>query len=620
MNVGALHLLRPELLWLLLPSALLIIGLGFARSRAGDWSKVIAPELLPLLLGESGGRRGPNPLPALLLLWVMAVAAAAGPSFTRIPQPVHQKQDALVVILDLSYSMYAEDLSPSRISRARQKILDLLTQRREGQTGLIAYAGDSHIVSPLTDDNPTIANLLPALRPDIMPVPGSDPAAAVNQALGLLLSAGVQGGQVLLMTDGVTVDDADAIQDLMDDSNARLDVLGVGTVEGAPIPLPRGGFLKDRTGDIVVPALQRGPLQQVADSGRGRYGDIQLGDNDLDWITSEALLNDLDLEQGTRRLDREADTWEDQGYYLMLLLLPGVLLCFRRGWLGLLLPIMLFAPVEEANAFEWQDLWYTPDQQGQRALQEGDAARAAKLFDNSQWAAAANYEAGDYPAAEEGFAGEDSADGWYNRGNALAREGKLEDAISAYRESLVRTPDQGDAKENIALLEELLKQQEQEQNQNQEEDQDQDQDQQQQDQNQDQDQNQQQDQDSESSEQQDSPQDQPENEGQEQEDQTPEDEEQPAEPEEEQSDQQPEEEQHEEQQQEESEEQDAQSQSQPPAAAAEPTSEELEDQQAMEQWLRRVPDDPAGLLREKFRYESRQREAQGQRKDDEAYW
>ena len=178
-----LHWMRPEWLWSLVPAALLVLLLWRLRGRLGNWNQVIAPELLPFLVSPEAGSRGPNLLPFILLGWVLAALAAAGPSWEKLPQPVHQKQDALVLVLDLSYSMKSGDLAPSRLDRTRQKLLDLLATRKEGQTGLIAYAGDSHIVTPLTDDTPTIANLLPALAPEMMPVPGSNPAAAVAQAV-----------------------------------------------------------------------------------------------------------------------------------------------------------------------------------------------------------------------------------------------------------------------------------------------------------------------------------------------------------------------------------------------------------------------------------------------------
>lgn len=201
MDLLGIHLMRPGWLFLLLPALLLALWLWRRRASSGGWSDAIDPALLPYLLSERAGRRRRNYLPWLFLAWLLAVIAAAGPSTQKIPQPIHQTQDALVLVLDLSYSMKATDLAPSRLDRARQKILDLLAARKEGQTGLVAFAGDAHVVTPLTDDNPTIANLLPALSPDMMPLAGSDAAAAIALARELLHSAGISNGRILLLTD-----------------------------------------------------------------------------------------------------------------------------------------------------------------------------------------------------------------------------------------------------------------------------------------------------------------------------------------------------------------------------------------------------------------------------------
>ena len=457
-----LHLMRPEWLWALAPALLLTILLWRQRGRSGSWNDVIAPELLPFLVGDKAGARSVNLLPLILAAWVLAALAAGGPSWEKIPQPIHQKQDALVLVLDLSYSMKSADLAPSRLDRARQKLLDLLEQRREGQTGLIAYAGDSHIVTPLTDDTPTIANLLPALNPDMMPLPGSDPAAAVAQAVDLLHSAGVRQGKILLVTDGVSDKDRKAVKKALAGSRMQLGVMGVGTTTGAPIPLPRGGFLKDDAGTIVMPALEEKKLFDLASDAGGRYQRMQIDDSDLDYLLSDSILPDT---RETLALDRTADTWEDQGYWFILLLLPLVLALFRRGWVVCLLPLVFGAQPQPAQAGLWDDLWLNPDQQARRALDKGHTEAAANLFENPDWAGTAAYRGGDYDTATEHFSGNDSADGWYNRGNALARSGQIDEAIAAYGESLALEPGQADARENLELLEQLKQQQEQQQQQ-----------------------------------------------------------------------------------------------------------------------------------------------------------
>ena len=604
--------MRPEWLWALMPAIVLAGLLWRLRHRSGSWSSVIAPDLLPYLIGDSSGPRKRNFTPALLLIWALAALGAAGPSFKKIPQPVHQKQDALVLVLDLSYSMMAADLAPSRNDRARQKLLDLLSQRKEGQTGLIAYAGDAHIVTPLTDDNPTIANLLPALNPGMMPLAGSEPAAALSQAVELMYSAGVQRGRIMLVTDGITEQDREEISELLQGSGMGLVIMGIGTATGAPLPLPKGGFLKDDSGTIVMPALEEDLLRRLARDTAGRYMRLQIDDSDLDYLLADDLLA---IPEQTMVLDRAADAWEDQGHLLILLLLPVVLSLFRKGWIVCLLPLM-FAPLPQtAHADVWDDLWLTPDQQGQRALQQGNNEAAANLFEDNNWAGTAAYQSGDYERATQSFTDKDSADTLYNLGNALAKAGQIDQAIETYQESLKIKPEQQDAIENLALLEKLQQEQEQQQEQSDQQDkQDQEnqENQENQDQNQNQDQDQQKDEQNQDQQQQDSqsddqqPSDQNSKDKEEQASESPQD--------------QPEEQEKTPEQEEASRQENEQQQEALDEAIAQAQQEDLEKDQAMEQWLRRIPDDPSGLLRQKFRYESQQRQQQGKKKDDETYW
>lgn len=614
-----LHLMRPEWLWSLLPAVVLALLLWRQRQRRGSWSTVIAPQLLPHLVGSGSGAHKRNFLPVILLGWVFTAIAAAGPSWQKIPQPVHQKHDAMVLLLDLSYSMKSADLPPSRLDRARQKLLDLLQERREGQTGLIAYAGDAHIVTPLTDDTPTIANLLPALHPDMMPVPGSNAAAAVSNGLELLRSAGVRGGKMLLVTDGVSDKQRGKIVKALKGSAVQLTVMGVGTPAGAPIPLPRGGFLKDNDGTIVMPSLEEQALRKLAGDSGGHYTAMKIDDSDLRALLAQSPLN---ASQETLALNRTADAWDDQGYLFLLPLLPLVLGLFRRGWVLALLPLLFLSEPPQAQAQSWNDLWLTPDQQGQRALQQGDNNSAATLFKNPEWAGTAAYRDGDYDSAVEKFTQRADADNLYNKGNALARAGKLDEAMAAYQASLELQPDKQDAQQNLELLEKLKEQQEQQQNQEGQEGQDQDQQQEGQDQQQGQNQQGQNQQGQDS--------------GQQQESQ------QPGEPgareqqpgqygDEEESEPQQTQANSDEQQSEERQAQQAraaqndqgegqESEGEPASAMAQASPEERERDQAMEQWLRRVPDDPSGLLREKFRYESQKRQEKGAGRDNETVW
>ncbi len=613
------HFLRPAWLLLLLPALALALLVARARRRSGSWQTVISPDLLPYLLEDAAGprRRGPL-LPLLVAAWSLATVAAAGPSWVRQPLPVLQKQDALVVILDLSYSLWAEDLAPSRIDRTRRKLLDLLERRQEGQTALVAYAGDAHVVTPLTDDAPTIANLLPALDPGMMPLPGADAPAAVEAALALLDAAAVGSGRLLLVTDAIEPGDVPAIAGLLEGRDVTLSVLGVGTPEGAPIPLPDGGFLKREDGSIVIPGLPEAELEALARRGGGRYRRIAIDDSDLAALTAEAPGPGESTET-----DRRAEGWVDMAHWFLLPLVPLAALAFRRGLVAGLAPVALaplalalLLPAPAARADLWRDLWLTPDQQGARALAQGEAERAAKTFEDPGWQGTAAYRAGDYATAIDRFSGDD-ADSWYNRGNALARAGRLEEAIAAYERSLALAPEQQDAADNLELVKSLRDQQQQERQQGGGDEQGQPQ-----------------------------PGSDPGQQGGQgqQPGQRDPGEPQGSDPGEDQrgdpgeqpgdnpSQGQPGdgEAQDGRAAPEEGEEGDAgnaaQSLEQPAPgveagqAMAEKMAEDIEARQAMQQWLRRVPDDPSGLLREKFRYESRQRQRRGEERDNGKIW
>ncbi|MEE8059636.1 MAG: VWA domain-containing protein [Pseudomonadales bacterium] len=585
--IEAFHFLRPLWLLAIIPAGCLAYYFWHQKSSAVNWHGAIDENLLGYLIEERQSRISRWPWFMLFIAWLLAAVALAGPSWKKLPQPIHQRHDALVIILDLSLSMLAEDVKPSRLVRARHKVLDILATRNEGVTALIAYSGDAHIVSPLTDDNPTVANLTPALAPGMMPVFGSDPVAALKLAQRLFKNTGINNGRILLVTDNITDDDVDDIDNSIRRAGFELSILGVGTTDGAPIPA-REGFLKDNNGNIIVPQLQRQPLEQLAKLNGGRYTDVSLNDDDIHFLLPTLP---TELDDNIVLTDREFDQWHDRGPLLALILLPLTLLAFRRGWL-LVLPLLFFIEPQSAYAFEWKDLWQRPDQQAANALQQGDPKSAAKYFQNQQWRGAANYQAGDFSSAEKSFSQSNTANAHYNRGNALAKAGKLDEAIAAYDKALQQQPEMEDAQFNKQLLEQLQQQEQQEQQQNQ----DQQSDQQDSEQQKDQQQNDQQSSDQNNSDAQSPPQQDQQSDSSDQQQQTQENK----------------------KQQQEKDQQEQSTQAEPMQTDADQQSEQQK--QAMEQWLRKIPDDPSGLLRRKFDYEYRLRQQQGETQREQPQW
>ncbi len=472
MGLNDFHFLRPFWLLGLIP----VIGFCWwylkGRSSGGDWLDYCDAALLPHILIDRPSKKRYGSLWILGLGGILGVIALGGPAFERLPTPVFRNLSSLVILLDLSFSMDATDIKPSRIERARYKIEDLLRERKEGQTALIAYAGDAFVVTPLTDDGATIAAQLMALSPKIMPEQGARIDLGLRKAADLLFQAGQKSGDILVVTAGIEVDAARSEAARLLGEGIRVSVLGVGTKDGAPIPMPEGGFRKGSDGRMVVSRLEIKPLWDLAQAGGGVYRSLDAGSKD-----TEALLDFLDRKgQGPEDKGQklQVDQWRDEGIWLLPPLVFLAALGFQRGGLALILLVCLIPLPSPANAFEWQDLWWTKDQQAERALKGGDPKKAADLFGRLDWKAAAQYKSGDFKASEEVLQGMKTPQGLYNRGNALAQEGKLEEALKTYDEALSHLPGDDDTITNRKLVEEALKQQQQQKDKNQDKDKDKD--------------------------------------------------------------------------------------------------------------------------------------------------
>jgi len=561
-SVDGLVFLRPWWLLGVLPVVVLAVLWARRRMAASHWESSIEPALLRVLLepGSRGGYRRAAWLVAAAL--AIATLGLAGPAWQKLPQPVEEKRDALVIVLDLSLSMFAEDVRPSRLVRARQKITDVLRLRREGYTALVAYAGDAHTVAPLTDDVRTIENLLASLSPEMMPVLGSNLAGALEITRELFENARVIQGRVLLVTDGI---DSPADVGVLCDRSYPLSILGVGTERGGTIPLDfvnqPGQVLRTQNGDAITARLDADRLAEIAAGCHGRFRTLALGDDDINYLLETSLPG----EDETEAVERDFDTWADMGFLAGIVLLPLLLLGFRRGLFAV---VALSVVPLSAKANLWDDLWQRSDQQAYEALREGSPGIAALLFDDPQWRAAAQYRAEDYADAAAGFGSFDDPESAYNLGNALAKNGQFEAAISAYDRTLATVPDHADALFNRELVERLLEEQRS------------------------------QEQDSESEG------DQGTNAQDQNDSQQPDTAQQPSNQDGQQPDQPPDQEPSDQEQA------DAES-SEDQSETEEGETNRDERQDAMEQWLRRVPDDPGGLLRRKFQYETNQRLRRG---------
>ncbi|NMT64683.1 VWA domain-containing protein [Marinobacter orientalis] len=581
------HFLRP--LWLLLLLAALFLPLLLRRFHQSDsgWSRIIPANLLRPMISQSGaaGARRKSPLlPATAAVVVLAIALA-GPAWRQAPTPLQQQNDSLVVVLDLSLSMLATDVEPDRLTRAKRKIRDILKAREGALTALVVYAADAHVVTPLTDDRNTIEGMLDVLEPVIMPATGNRADLGVQRGLELLEQGAPGSGRLLLIADDVGERYRERISDRLAGSRFALSTLTVGTAEGGPIPLARHGFIRDN-GDIVITRANPDAMESLAERNGGNSHELTLTDDDIRALELRPI-DSADWQASAQ--DLTVNRWQDDGYWLLWLAAPLALIGWRRGAMIIMLFAILPLTPRPAMALDWDSLWSRQDQRAPELIEQ-DPGRAAEILDDPAWRGSALYREGDYESAAKAFSRAEIPSAEYNRGNALARAGELEQALEAYEKALEKNPDNEDARFNHDLVKQLLEQQQQNQSDDEgDESSDQGGDQQQQD-NQQNDQggpdspNQQGDSSDQAGDQQDNQQQQGEPDGD-----SDNEEQQPSQGQED-------------QRRAEGTEGDSQESPSPAELETSPLS------QGQEQWLRRVPDNPGGLLRRKFLQQYQERE------------
>ena len=455
-----LHFLRPLWFIAMIPALAVYYLVFFSNRISENWERVCDPSLLPHIISSQNRQYGFFTHTLILLTLILIITALAGPVWQKLPANIYRSQSALVVILDLSQSMNADDIKPSRLERARYKLIDLLQTRQEGETALVVYAGDAFTVTPLTTDTRTIRTQLSALETGLMPIQGARADIALLKASELLKQAGRKQGDILLMTDEVNVFFDIQAAEKISEQGYRISVLSIGTKEGAPIKLDNGGFLKDRQGDIVIPKVKAEAMQAVADAGKGIYLPLSVDDTDLKNL--ESLLAVQPQQSELEQVDFKTDQWREEGPLLLLCVMPVLMLLFRRGLVfGLVFFLMPLA--NNVEALEWDALWLNENQLAEQQYNSGNFQSAAEQFTDPGWRAAASYRAGDYENAVSALEGLNDIRSQYNRGNALAKLGQIDEAIHEYEKVLEQNPQHHAARENLELLRQMKQQQQNQQ-------------------------------------------------------------------------------------------------------------------------------------------------------------
>jgi Ca-activated chloride channel family protein len=475
--------IRPWWLLALIPSFILWL-LFYRRVRQNsDWQTIIEPKFQPWLLGTQQQTKKTLPLSliGLLFIWLIGVIALAGPSWQTQTASAQPNASGSIIVLDLSASMYADDLNPNRITRAQFKLTDFIRQNPELQLGLLAYAGTPHIITPLSQDATTLLNLLPHLTPSIMPQPGAEAIAAFELAIEMLNQTQLSHRHIIWLTDDIESDEINPIVELITRQNIQLSIMSVGTQQGGVIHHPNLGLLKDNQNQLIIAPVPETRFVQLARQTNGRYVRLRLDDQDITSILPRNLPSARTTDaQSTQQVQHPVDF----GVYLVILLLLLAMFAIRRGWLmnfasvaliisllsaNSLHPVWAGNPTEEPPSPTWLQrlapLFMTGDQRGYQAWLQQDYISAEREFNDPNWHAASLYRIGGYQRAAELYAQDPSVQGQYNLGNSLALAGQLEEAIAAYDRALKQKPDFSQAQENRNLVQQLLDQQVEAQNQ-----------------------------------------------------------------------------------------------------------------------------------------------------------
>ena len=464
MDITAFHFLRPW--WLLLiPLAIALHWLWQHQSNpTAKWGKLIAPHLLnALLVGEKSNFRV-KPIHLVSVSLILAGIAVAGPTWKKEQPPFSQDKAPMIIAVDLSRSMDATDISPTRLERVKQKVSDLANLRPGARTGLVVYAGTAHMVVPPAEDPAIMQIFLEALSTDLMPVAGKNAAAALKEA-ETLLGREDAPGTVLFFTDGFDTSQIETFRAAAKRGSPQILLLAAGTAKGGPIHNADGELLVDDDGKPIIGSFDSKSLKQLSSEANIPLASLTLDDNDVHWVQNRAQTHMQQIETENKAL-----RWKESGYWLCIPIALLAALWFRRGWVvrwcvgWMFIASLALPPPAQAATFsapnlslqDLIDLFMTPDQQGRWYFEQGDYSKAAEHFSDPLWRGLAYSKSGKYQEALGEFAKLDSARGYFEMGNCYARLLHYPEAIKAFDLALKAQPDFPEAEANRALIKERM--------------------------------------------------------------------------------------------------------------------------------------------------------------------
>jgi len=315
-NMQHFHFLRP--FWLLAFVVIFYIIRAFSLrdDSLAQWRRLMSAEVLAHLTVSGNNNSWLSPQKMSLILAVPLCIVLMGPTWQQQPSPFSENNAPLIIALDVSKTMEQSDVQPSRLLRAKQKIIELLEIRGDSKTALIAFAGSAHIVMPITNDREMIRHFLDALSENIMPVTGKLPETILPLADNLLKTSTVPG-TLLLIGDGATSNTVAAFKDFFTTQSAQLIVWGFGKS-------PHSDVSAGESTSTVIP-MQLEQLKALSDESNGR---LVLMSND----NTDVKRLDNYIKHNLVIVDDNSRPWHDSGYPFVFVVAFIFLFWFRKGW------------------------------------------------------------------------------------------------------------------------------------------------------------------------------------------------------------------------------------------------------------------------------------------------
>ncbi|MFZ4456038.1 MAG: vWA domain-containing protein [Bacteroidales bacterium] len=264
---------HPEYLYLLiiLP-AIFAFYIYTQVVRYKDLRRFGNPLLLNQLMPDVSNQRQIAKFWLLLSAVGAVVFVLAGPQFGAKVDTVHKKGIEVMICLDLSNSMLSRDVAPNRLEKSKQILSKLVDGLDNDKIGLVVFAGDAYVQLPITSDYVSAKMFFSTLNPKLVPSQGTAIGAAIQTALRSFTPNEESEKAIILITDGENhEDDAAGAAEESKKRGIRVNVIGVGTPSGSPIPDDLGNFRKDETGNVVITKLNEEMCQQIASAGKGIY-------------------------------------------------------------------------------------------------------------------------------------------------------------------------------------------------------------------------------------------------------------------------------------------------------------------------------------------------------------